>query len=306
MRGRTTTSRGGARRRRVMVGASAVAAAVALGAAGPAGGGAPPPAETTLVGISTSLGSGPSTSLYRDCDGVDQPYASEAAILLSRSGDILGPLTVPLSWSGDMVPFLEGPPGSATFAAGDDVTAVTLRLTSPEPGPLSLTVTVEDGPDHDPGSPSPAYAASVDLGSGAPVVTWDCTTVVALADELANQTIEVGGVPEPLRLPFVADPPRDAPSPEQLFTEVVSGSLPPGLTYEDDTWGGAATTPGTYPFEVAVCTVPDTWLAPISVCMGRVAVTITVVDPAVVAPAGAQAPPAPPAAAVAAAATFTG
>jgi hypothetical protein len=33
----------------------------------------------------------------------------------------------------------------------------------------------------------------------------------------------------------------------------VDGALPPGLTYADDEWSGAATTPGTYAFDVRVC-----------------------------------------------------
>lgn len=308
MRASTLRSDGRRRaRRRVAVALLAVLAAT-VGSAMPASGGAPPPPGPTVVGIATSLGGGPSTSIYRDCDGVDQPYSEESAILLSRSGDVLGPLTVPLTWSGAMVPFLDGPPSTATFAAGEGSTTVTLRLASPEPGPLSLTVTVEDGPDHDPGAPDPAHAPSVDLSSGPPAVAWDCAFRFTIAASLAHQTIEVGGVPEALNLPFVADAPRDAPAPEQLSTEVVSGALPPGLTYEDDTWGGAATTPGEFAFEAAICTIPDTWIAPISVCVGRVAVTITVVDPAAVGGAGVdrQVPPAPAADPIVAAARLTG
>ncbi len=37
------------------------------------------------------------------------------------------------------------------------------------------------------------------------------------------------------------------------YSSPVVGSLPPGLTYEDDTWGGAATTPGVYDFRVRLC-----------------------------------------------------
>ncbi len=278
---------------RLLVGAALAVAMAAVGSSVPAGGGAPPPPGPTVVGIAQSLAFGPHVSLYRDCDGVDQPYAEEGAFLLERSGDILGPLTVPLSWSGDMVPFLDAPSATATFEAGEASTTVTIRLTTPEPGPLSLVVTVEDGPDHDPGAPSPGYGPSVDLGSDAPDVRWDCGSPMAIADELADQTIEVGEVPAPLGLPFVANPPRDAPSPEQLYTEVVSGEVPPGLTYQDDTWGGAATTPGEYAFEAAICTIPGTWLAPISVCVGRVAVAITVVDPSAAPPSSTGAPTAP-------------
>jgi hypothetical protein len=302
MRRRTSSTGRSGRIGRLVVGAL-LATTAATVVSVPVGGGEAPPPGPTVVGIVQTLVQGPDVSIYRDCDGVDHLYAEEGAFLIDRSGDIMGPLTVPLSWTGDMVPFLDDPPATATFEAGRDSTVVSVSLATPEPGPLSLEVAVEDGPDHDPGSPWPGAAASADLGSDAPEVVWDCAFEFTIDDHLAHQTIAVGEVPDPLQLPFVADVTRDAPSPEQLSTEVVSGTVPPGLTYEDDTWGGEATTPGEYAFEAAICTIPGTFIAPISVCMGRVAVTITVVDPSAVSPASAAAPPADP---VVAAATFTG
>lgn len=41
--------------------------------------------------------------------------------------------------------------------------------------------------------------------------------------------------------------------PEGFDTPIGDGTVPPGLTYVDDEWSGAATTPGTYTFEVRLC-----------------------------------------------------
>lgn len=288
------------------------AAVVAMVAASLLWGSAPTAGADTkappIVGIAQALGGGPTMHIYRNCDGEDELYPVESGFLLDRTGDVSSPLTVALAFSGDGVADLVEVPASVTFEAGMSSATVTLNTTAP--GPASLSVAVVDGPDYDPGSSNPAYETTKNLDSPPPVVAIDCALPLPVDDSRKDQTIGVGEVPQALNLPFIVVTEFESTAPESdaLFTEVVDGQLPPGLTYVDGTWGGAASTPGEYRFRVAACTVANTYIVfvgstvPIEVCFGSVEVRIVVADPA----DGTDPGPAPPASPIRAPANLTG
>jgi hypothetical protein len=283
----------------------AVALSVLLWAAAPSGA----QTEVAIVGVGPVPGGpGPNLSIYIDCDGVEHLLPEVAGFIVGRSGgDVDSPLTVGLSYSGTMVPHLVEAPATVTIPAGSDLTFVDLETT--EPGPATLRVTVEDGDDYDPGSPNEVAAPAMDLDSGPPELRADCRAPLDTGEEfplLTDQTIGVGEVPEPLGIPYVnpdSPPfgPRDVAPPDSLYTEV-RGTLPPGLTYEDDIWGGAATTPGDYRFGVSSCSVVEDIDPLAGICSGTVQVRIRVVTASTDPPAGA----APAATPVSGAARFTG
>lgn len=306
MRTRHLDADGGRRAHRLVAGTAVLAVlSVLVGSAAPTGA----QAEVAIVGVGPVPGGpGPNLSIYIDCDGVEHLLPDIAGFIVGRSGgDLAAPLTVGLAYSGSMVPHLVDAPATVTIPGGSELAFVDLETT--EPGPATLRVTVEDGDDYDPGSPNEAAAAAMDLDSGPPELRADCRAPLDTGDEfplLTDQTIAVGGVPEPLGLPYVnpeSPPfgPRDVAPPDSLYTEV-QGTLPPGLTYEDDIWGGAATTPGDHRFGVSSCMVVE-GLDPLAgICSGTVQVRIRVVAAA----PEPSAPAAPAATPITGAARLTG
>jgi len=87
--------------------------------------------------------------------------------------------------------------------------------------------------------------------------------------------------------------------PDGWSTPVADGTIPAGLTYAEDEWTGAATTPGTYTFDVRVCVDqtslfvgrsgharrPTPRAYPNLLCLGYVDVQIAVLAPAAAPPA---------------------
>src|SRR5690606_13411144 len=132
-----------------------------------------------------------------------------------------------------------------------------------------LTVTAEPGPGYvlgDEPSLTVTVVAAVD-------VVVDCTLDLGADGDFADdQTIRVRQRPEPLGLlgrgdgvrvsagsvGHPAGPPEhsvfgDVTGPIEGLRAVVAGDLPPGLTYAVDEFGGAATAPGEYRFDVRIC-----------------------------------------------------
>ncbi len=246
-----------------------VALLVAVGLAGPAGGQEPPP--TDLVTIEDGFGVAGLT--FRDCDGVEETDAGFASVFLRRRGTLSGEATVGVAFSGDEADNLVAPPTEVTFAEGDEFGYVDVSLATPRPG--TLTVTLSDGP-----GATVLPPASIDVEVTEAQVGQDCLAPILVPGE-AEQTIEVGEQPGgffPVERLTGFDLPCygvmvdfadgsggfgvcvEAPDAEAatgpLFALLETppvGALPPGLSYADDTWTGAATTPGTYPFQVRFC-----------------------------------------------------
>ena len=229
--------------RRLLTGVVLAVAMVALGAV--PSGAQEPPIEVEVV---DSYGIG--GEIYRDCDGVDQPYPGFAAVQVATSAPVDADLTVPVTYGGDPATALIDPPASVIVAAGEDFAFLDLALASGTTGVLTVTFEAGDGY-------TVADPATVEIPLDAPGVVLDCTE--PLADDVFRQVIPVGGTPAPFGfygadelLGIESDPTLAA-----LFDTIVEGELPPGLGYADDVWSGAATQAGTYPFEVRACFEPD-------------------------------------------------
>jgi hypothetical protein len=167
------------------------------------------------------------------------------------------------------------------------------------PEPLGLFEDVEIIPE-EPTDPTDTTTTEVPDTTEPPTTSTSTTTTTTLAP--------VGRGDERLRAAVRAVP--------EGFDTPVVGTLPPGLTYVDDEWTGAATTAGTYRFDVRLC-VDQTAFAsevgaraarirplprafPDVLCLGTVDVVIEVEADAV------TPPPAGPAAPVRTEARFTG
>ncbi len=301
------------------------------------GTGASAPAQEAELPIVDAVDSfGPAGLGYVDCAGVTQTVEYlDGGVLFLRTGEVLDPLAVPVTYSGSLADDLVDPPAEAVFEDGLDFAELYFEFDELADG--ELTVTAEPGAGHQLGTASITIAVD-----GQPDVLADCTTNLSTtADGVERQTIDVGQTPrslgfvvelrdeesdddvqpvDELEIPrrfaraaapaatdrgsAVQDPSSraivvvdtdgeevDADIADLFSTPVANGSLPPGLTYVDDVWGGAATTAGTYDFEVRLCVDPDdvdwddapllaaVFLADelgIDVCLGHVDVRIVV------------------------------
>ena len=279
---------------------AALALALALGVASPGAAQAPDPVVVELNGFTS-----PSTSLYEDCDGAEHTLLQDGALLVQRDGPLTDAVTVGLTFAGSRAGSLVDPPDSIVIPAGDSVATATLVFGAPV-GAGTLSVTVEPGAGYDLGATTTQSSTVPE-----PAVTTDCSYDVPVDDGAADQTIEVGEQPDPLAIygfpVFYEGPqPRDLVLPNAINWDTpVVGALPPGLTFTEDTWAGAATAPGTYRFAVRLCALPVLFnaQADVPLCIGEVDVAITVG-----AAAGSTPPPgsSPPATPVSAAARFTG
>lgn len=289
-----------ARSARALVGLAFVAAGLVAGA-GPTSGQTPPPEP---VVVSFAFWNALTPSGTGECDGSVTPTGTNGGFMVERTGPLLDDLVVPLTFTGEKVADLVEVPASATLPAGEESVHVSISASDPSPGTLS--VALGDGPDHDLGTP-----ATADLSVGPLTVYPSCLSPWPVTPGTEEQTIAVGEVPEPYGFADLVGPgdPHagatsrvagwDLPSPGSMTGRAI-GTLPPGLTYLDDEWGGAATTPGTYPFRVAVC-----FAGPDGDCIGSAAVTVTVRAPDA-APRPGPGPAAPPAVAVTGVARLTG
>ena len=250
-----------------------LALVLAVGLAGPAGGQDPP--ATDLVTIEDGFGVAGFTS--RDCDGEEVTEPGFAEVLLRRRGALEGEATVGVTYAGDEADNLVDPPTEVVFADGQEYGFVDALLREPRPG--TLTVTLSDGP-----GATVLEPVSIDVEVIGAEVGQDCLAPLTVPGEAA-QAIEVGEQPEgffPVRrldgFPFPcygievgyadggggfgvcvesASADEAAPLIRDVFDMPVVGALPPGLSYADDVWAGAATTPGTYPFQVRFCQDPS-------------------------------------------------
>lgn len=316
-------SRGRARLRRTFVGVGMAAVAV-VGVGGPAPSGAQEAPETPVVSILD--GYGPEAYTYI-CDGETTTWAFlDGATLLVLDRQAVVDVPVAIGYEGSLVDRLVDPVPEVVFAPGDDAMVVPFVVDEVVDG--DLTVTIEPGEGYEVG-----VDASITFDvSAEPIELGDCNE--DLGDPPGGtdrQTIAVGEKPVPIGFfpdsedatvaedvagaglvpEAVADRARftsriDDLEPGYGFTTPVIGELPPGLAYAEDVWSGAATTPGTYDFDVRLCLpdvpitspddVPEDELV-IDICLGEVDVRIVVEE------ATTTSPPATP---VRAPARFTG
>lgn len=288
----------------------ATAAIVAAAAVLPS---APTPAQSEPPPVSIGILLPPSTSVIRTCDGEDVFSSGQGGFIVNRS-EPGAALTIGVELGGSAVEALAEVPTSVEMLAGETSASVLLEFAS-HPAAGTLTLTVLPGEGYSVGAP-----ATVEQPVGAPAVQWDCADPLAVEPDLLDQTIPVGGVPEPYGLyvdgssgggsspPSLGEDapaalPRDLWSPMTTYFETPTvGELPPGLSYVDDAWEGAATTPGTFTFEVRLCAEPGVFSPDVAVCTGSAEATVVV-------EAGGGDEPVPeaaPAAPVAGEAAFTG
>ncbi len=246
----------------------------------------------------------------RACDGSEHVVPGFGAVVLQAEGPVTDPLTIPVTVSGPPASALVDPPDVALIDA-DGVSVLGLDLSRVQTGTLTLTFA--------PGEGYELERPTVEVDFAPPRTEIDCTA--PLESPTADQTVPLGATPRPFGLLG----PGSEPGAGALgsYDTVVDGALPPGLTYADDSWAGAASTPGTYRFAVRLCEDPaDAVGVPADegdgraaarraagraddgpVCFGTLAAEITVAAPGGP-PAGPS--PAPPAAPISGPARFTG
>jgi hypothetical protein len=270
-------AKSGARRSRAWVVSGIVATAVVVGGAGPAPGQVPDLDGPEVVYVDAF---GPSVYGYEDCDGVVHTEEDSLGfVFVELDYEVEADVAVGITFSGSLADDLVDPPTAVDVAAGDAWSEVAFELDELEAG--DLTVTVE---------PGVGYTTSAD-DTYTMEITDEVEIVVSCKEDLGTppgdtdrQTIEVGERPDPIGFfddeeesgdgsgegessttVTSTEPVEQAAdgfgrlqaavraAPDGYDTPVANGSLPPGLTYEDDVWAGAATTPGTYAFDIRVC-----------------------------------------------------
>lgn len=322
------------RRHAWLVVSGLVATLVVLGGGGPAPGQVPDPSlpEVRYVEIF-----GPGIYGYEDCEGTvhtEEVLSGQAFLELDEIVET--DLAVAISFGGSLLDELVDPPTEAVVPAGDGFAEVTFTLDTLELGDLTIAV-----------EPGPGYEVDGDV-TATIEVEEDPIEVSACDDDLSwmivegrdRQTIEVGERPQPFGFfdGFVIEPDEPGPGPTTtaegvatsgpstsvvpvarvpravpagIDTPVSAGAVPPGLTYADDTWSGAATTPGTYDFQVRVCSTRDIFFGvartgraverpaprafPNQICLGTLSARVVVEAAAVTPPPDRPDPPSPPA-----------
>jgi hypothetical protein len=251
---------------------------------------------------------------YTDCDGtVHRQDDLEGLVQFTLSEPPTAGVTIPMTYSGDLADDLVDPPGELTFGP-DDVDG-DLRLTFDVVIDGSLTVTPQ---------PGPGYVVSPDLAPtivvDGPVTETRCDSDLGSPpDGDDRQTITVGERPNPIGFVQLDDEVGGQANPHGYSTPVSGGTVPPGLTYDTDIWSGAATTPGTYDFDVRLCQPTSRYLPfgdgpsspaptglPDTICFGTIDVRVVVEAAGGQPPGGPGGPSAPPATPVRTAARLTG
>lgn len=278
---------GRARRSRALVGSGIVAAAVVLGGSGPAPGQVPDPLVPEVEYLDAF---GPAVYGYEDCDGVVSTEEDpDGFVFVELDDEAPVDLAIGITFTGDLADDLVDPPTEIEVEAGEFFGEASFGLDELEVG--ELTVTVEPGVGYTIDDDAEAYTFSVT--DEVEIVASCLDDLGTPPGGTDRQTIEVGGRPEPIGFfdeedlgsdddfeedgeststeseattepatTATTDPgapvPLSAPFagravPSGYSTPVADGTLPPGLAYAEDEWTGAATTAGTYDFDVRLC-----------------------------------------------------
>lgn len=231
--------------------------------------GAPPP---TVVAAALDG----AITVITPCQGDPIVQQGKGLLKVERPNATSGDLAVDVSYGGTLQPGTDydALPDPVVIAAGEDATILDVSASTAG----TVTITIEPGEGYAVGSPATATTTITDTGGD-----FGCQ------DEVV-ETIDLGT--KPTALPIydtygfgVGD-----------STLVMTGDVPPGLTYQQDgSWTGAATTLGTFRF--TACYQIGGF------CGLEIPFRITVVE---VDASDPTVPAAPPAAAVPGRATFTG
>lgn len=233
--------------------------AVLLGA--PTPGSAQVPFPSTVSAVASFS---PGFETYVDCDGAEHLLEySEFGVLVERTPPTTLEVTVPISYSGDLADNLVGAPTEVVIPAGEELAEILGEIDPVEEG--SLIVTLEPGVGYDLGEDT------IELVVDPPYELADCSDSLGIYADRVDQSITEGERPKSYGLfDFDGDGIDEnyvgsiavggqiitydemELIVEEYETPVV-GALPPGLTYADDRWRGAASTPGTYGFAVRAC-----------------------------------------------------
>jgi hypothetical protein len=299
--------RGGSGRRRALLAGVVVVGSVLLV------GTAPAPAQAADPELNLWDSFPPSVFAYTDCDGVVHRQDDLEGLARFALDDAPATtLTVPVTYSGSLADDLVDPPTEVTFTPASVYGDLTVTFGAVVEG--SLVVTPQPGPGYVLGPNLPLTVLVED-----PLVVADCAQDLGSPPDGADrQTITVGERPDPLGFVQLGDGSGDPVDTDGYSTPVGAGTVPPGLVYATDVWSGAATTPGTYAFDVHLCQVGSQYLPfgdgpgapavldlPDPICFGTVDVTV-VVEAASGGSPGGSGPAAPPASAVDAPARFAG
>lgn len=326
---------GGTRRRRTLIGLVSIvlATGVAVGGGGPVPGQEEPPPGPEVVYVDAY---GPILLGYEDCDGVVHTEEDPLGwVDVELDYEVEAEVAVGISFSGDLADDLVDAPTEVVVPAGESWGEAEFTLGQVVAGELTVTVLPGDGY-----TTGPDDTTTLEV-SDEPEVLGRCTDDLGdPPNDTDRQTIDVGERPVPIGFfdeeesdggesTATTAPAEELPAelarvreqwatPAGFQTLVVNGSLPPGLTYERDEWGGAATTAGTYAFDIRLCLDqaavrrdvgglggdrrPVPRALPDVICFGQVDVEIVV--RAVTPPPSAR--PATPATPIDARARFTG
>jgi hypothetical protein len=231
----------------------AVLLVVALAAASPVGAQTGEPAVTVASGPTTRQSFAP------PCNDVVLEFEAATSFVLSRTGATTSPLT--LTYEATASASFPGPgaaepgvhfdplPGTATFAAGQSSTTVTVTPRALDrPVQVEMVLTVVDGAGYSPGSPgtatirfaTPRTGVALECGYQFTDDPWNRSQTVAVGESLHALTLEQ------------FTPPALTPAPGRF--RVVSGTLPAGVTLrEDGSFAGAPTSPGTTTATIEAC-----------------------------------------------------
>lgn len=308
------------RRRGALIGGLAITAALVAGQAGPA-----PAQVPDLPDVDYVDGFGPGLYSYADC--TDVVYIEEdtlAVFFIELDETVEVETQIAISFGGSLAGSLVETPATATVVEDDNVAIVEVELVEFETGDLSLTV--EQGIGYTAGPEDTITLAVTDevidsiscrddlselIDEGKDRQTIDVGEtpeplgffegVIVIPEEPGTETTEstpptTGPSTTSTTTTEVVPVSRDTLGarlrtsmravPEGFDTPVV-GTLPPGLTYVDDEWGGTATTAGTYAFDVRLCFDQGDFEGselPAVICFGTVDVVIEVEADAVTPP----------------------
>ena len=197
-----------------------------------------------------SVEGGPSrlNFLLPPCNDVAIAVDEQTSFVLRRTGPATGPLTVTYRLTGTAQPgvHFQPLPGSVTFPPGvNAVTVDVLPLPTPHGAIVDLTLEVTGG-----AVANPAWA-TIRFVSPPPSMPRECGYFFSDDPWNRSQTVSVGQPLHALTLEQLV-PPIVAPATGRF--RVVSGTLPPGVTLnEDGSFSGTPLVPGTYVARIEAC-----------------------------------------------------